>query len=64
MRDHFRDQPELFELTAEFCARYDAPAFRKEYDTLPLSFFEPMLRRVFSQPRNSMYVKKDAQAAA
>ncbi|MCO4862626.1 HD phosphohydrolase [Cupriavidus phytorum] len=64
LRDQYRDQPELFERTAEFCARYDAPAFRKDYDTLPLSFFEPMLRRVFSQPRHSMYVKKDAQATA
>jgi predicted HD phosphohydrolase len=64
MRDQFHDQPELFERTAEFCAKYDGPAFRKDYDTLPLSFFEPMLRRVFSQPRNSMYVKKDAQAVA
>jgi predicted HD phosphohydrolase len=48
MRDQFRDQPGLFERTAEFCAKYDAPAFDKDYDTLPLSFFEPMVRRVFA----------------
>ncbi|WP_444633170.1 HD domain-containing protein [Cupriavidus oxalaticus] len=64
MREQFRDQPQLFDLTAEFCEKYDAPAFKKDFETLPLSFFEPMLRRVFSQSRNSMYVKKDAQAAA
>jgi len=57
IRDQFRDQPELFERTAEFCAKYDAPAFDGDYDTLPLSFFEPMVRRLFSEPRRSMYGK-------
>jgi len=57
MRDQFRNQPELFERTEEFCAKYDAPAFNKDYDTLPLSFFEPMVRRAFKQPRHSMYDK-------
>lgn len=49
-RDAYRDHP-CFELTAEFCERYDAPSFDKDYDTLPLSFFEPMLRRVLAQPK-------------
>jgi predicted HD phosphohydrolase len=57
MREQFRDQPELFERTAEFCEKYDAPAFDKDYDTLSLSFFEPMVRRVFAKPRHSMYDK-------
>jgi predicted HD phosphohydrolase len=57
MRDQFRDQPELFERTAEFCAKYDASAFNKDYDTLPLSFFEPMVQRVFAKPRHSIYDK-------
>jgi predicted HD phosphohydrolase len=57
MRDQFRDQPELFDRTAEFCDKYDAPAFNKDYDTLPLSFFEPMVRRVFAKPRQSVYDK-------
>ncbi|MEA3099328.1 metal-dependent phosphohydrolase, partial [Caballeronia mineralivorans] len=55
MREQFRNQPELFERTAEFCEKYDAPAFDKNYDTLPLSFFDPMVRRVFSKPSHSMY---------
>lgn len=58
LREHFRDQPELFERTAEFCEKYDAAAFMTDYDNLPLSFFEPMVRRVLSRPKNSMYVKK------
>ena len=48
----------LFERTAEFCAKYDAAAFMTDYDTLPLSFFEPMVRRVLAKPRNSIYVKE------
>lgn len=49
-RDRFKDDP-LYERTAEFCAKYDAPAFDPDYRSLPLDFFEPMLRRVLSAPR-------------
>lgn len=38
LREQVRDQPELFDLTAEFCVKYDAPAVKKDYDTLPVSF--------------------------
>jgi predicted HD phosphohydrolase len=55
LRDRYRDQPALFERTAEFCRKYDAAAFMTDYDTLPLSFFEPMLRRVMAEPRYSVY---------
>jgi predicted HD phosphohydrolase len=54
LREQFRGHP-CFERTAEFCARYDGPAFDSGYDTPPLSFFEPMLRRVFAQPKRSIY---------
>lgn len=54
MREIFRDSP-WFAQTEEFCARYDGPAFDGEAEFLPLGFFEPMLRRVFAQPRNSIY---------
>jgi predicted HD phosphohydrolase len=39
---------------AEFCAKYDGPAFDSAYDSAPLSFFEPMLRRVMAQPLGGM----------
>ena len=58
LREQYRSQPELFERTAEFCAKYDAAAFMPDYDNLPLSFFEPMVRRVLAKPRNSIYVKE------
>ena len=54
MREQFRNHP-CFERTEEFCARYDGPAFDRNAETLPLQFFEPMLRRVLGQPRNSIY---------
>jgi predicted HD phosphohydrolase len=64
LRDQFKDHP-LYQRTAEFCAKYDATAFDPDYKSEPLSFFEPMLRRVFAKPRQSIYkaVGKDADAA-
>lgn len=54
LREQFKDHPQ-FHATAEFCAKYDAAAFDPAYDTLPLSFFEPMMERLFAQPKNSIY---------
>ncbi|SEA44871.1 HD domain-containing protein [Microbulbifer marinus] len=53
-REQFRDHPH-YARTIEFVSKYDAPAFDKDAETLPLEFFEPMLRRVFAQPRKSLY---------
>lgn len=55
LREQFRGHP-WFARTEEFCAKYDGPAFDPKAETLPLSFFEPMVRRVLSQPRKSLYV--------
>jgi predicted HD phosphohydrolase len=54
LREPFRGDPN-FERTVEFCAKYDAPAFDPMFPTKPLAFFEPMLRRVFAEPKRSMY---------
>jgi predicted HD phosphohydrolase len=54
MREAFRGHPH-FARTEEFCARYDAPAFDARGETRPLAFFEPMVRRVLAQPRQSLY---------
>lgn len=54
LRERYRDSPH-FARTEAFCARYDSPAFDRAAETLPLAFFEPMLRRVMAQPKNSMY---------
>ncbi|MDC8785661.1 HD domain-containing protein [Roseateles koreensis] len=60
MRDQFKAHP-AYERTAEFCALYDNPAFDPKGETLPLSEFEPMLRRVLAQPRQSLYKAALAQ---
>lgn len=49
-REQFIDHPH-FQHTAEFCEQYDAPSFDALYDTLPLSFFEPLVRRVMIAPK-------------
>jgi predicted HD phosphohydrolase len=55
LRERFRGHPS-FTHTEEFCARYDGPAFDPRGETLPLEFFEPMVRRVFTAPKRSLYM--------
>ena len=51
--------------TGEVLAAYSNPAFDPKGETLPISEFEPMLRRLMAQPRNSVYkaALKTPQAA-
>ncbi|RQO60485.1 phosphohydrolase [Paucibacter sp. KBW04] len=67
MRDQFKDHP-AYARTAEFCALYDNPAFDPQGETLPIEAFEPMLRRVLAQPKQSLYkaamTKKQAETQA
>jgi len=62
MRDQYKDHPQ-YRQTVEFCALYDAPAFDPKAETLPLEFFEPMLRRVFAKPRRSIYQRASGEMA-
>ena len=39
----------FFEDCAEFCERWDQASFDPGYDSLPLSFFEPMVHKVFAR---------------
>ena len=55
MRDGLRGHPHFAD-TAHFCEAYDQAAFDKNYDSAPLDFFEPMVRRVFAAPKRSIYV--------
>ncbi|MES2067146.1 MAG: HD domain-containing protein [Pseudomonadota bacterium] len=56
MRESYRSHPH-FEACAEFCEKYDQAAFDPNYDSAPLSFFEPMVGRVFARPITSIYAK-------
>ena len=62
MRDMFHGNPH-YERTAEFIALYDNPAFDPAKEILPMSEFEPMLRRLLSQPKRSVYQKAMDKAA-
>lgn len=53
VRERFRGHPH-FEACADFCRLYDQTAFDPAYDSAPLDFFEPILRRALARPLNSM----------
>src|SRR5262245_22990055 len=43
-----------YELACRFTDDWDQTSFDPEYDTLPLSTFEPLIDRVFQQPKRSL----------
>ena len=58
LREAFRGH-EHFAEAARFCELYDQAAFDPDYDSAPLDFFEPMVRRLFAAPKHSLYVGND-----
>jgi predicted HD phosphohydrolase len=46
----FKDSP-WYQDAIDFCHNYDQNCFDPDYDSEPLEFFEPILRRVLSKPR-------------
>lgn len=53
-RDAFKDHP-YYQACADFCELYDQNSFDKDYDSEPMSTFVPMIERVLSRPRKSLY---------
>ena len=49
-REMFKDNP-WYQDAIDFCHNYDQNCFDPDYDSEPLEFFDPILQRVFSQPR-------------
>ena len=47
-REQYRDHP-YYQACVDFCEKWDQKAFDPDYDTLPLSHFEPMVRRLFAR---------------
>ncbi len=47
-RDRHRDNPH-YQACVDFCERWDQVAFDPAYQSLPLEFFEPMVRRIFAR---------------
>jgi len=57
-REAYRGHP-LFGECAAFCARYDQNSFDPGYDTLPLAHFDPIVRKMFAAPKQSIYVNPE-----
>jgi predicted HD phosphohydrolase len=49
-RDMYREHA-WYQAAVDFCHNYDQNCFDPEYNSEPLAFFEPILRRVMSKPR-------------
>ena len=56
LRNHFQGHPH-YERTRLFCEKYDGPAFDAGLEAMPLTAFEPMVRRLFATPKRSIYLK-------
>src|SRR5262249_21419386 len=54
-----RNAREAYRGHPAFGALYDQNSFDPGYDTLPLTHFEPMVRKVFAAPRRSLYVSPE-----
>ncbi|GAA4047728.1 HD domain-containing protein [Parerythrobacter jejuensis] len=63
LRDKFENHPH-YQACADFCEKYDQAAFDPDYDSEPLEFFEPIVRRVMERPLASMYAKAMEDEAA
>ncbi len=59
-RDRFMGHPH-YQACADFCAAWDQCSFDPGYDSEPLAFFEPMVRRIFAREPK---FESDVQPAA
>jgi predicted HD phosphohydrolase len=57
MRDGLRGHPH-FEACARFCEVYDQTSFDPAFESMPLDAFVPIVGRVFSNVKNSIYLRK------
>jgi predicted HD phosphohydrolase len=57
LRDQYRGHAH-YAACARFCEVYDQTSFDPRFQSMPLDAFAPMVGRVFSRVRNSMYLRK------
>ena len=57
-RDRHRDHP-AFDMTARFTGDYDQMAFDPAYETRPIEYFEPLVRRIFAREPWGAHTKED-----
>ena len=53
-RDRYRDHP-WYQDAVDFCHRWDQSSVDPDYESLPLEFFEPMVRRIFAREPFSLW---------
>lgn len=61
LRDQFLGH-DYYDHCEEFCRKYDQEAFDPAYESEPLEFFIPMMEKVFSSPKNSIYLRQEQAA--
>ena len=59
MRDQFRGSPH-YDRTDAFIEKYDNRAFDADKPKLSVDIFVPLVKAVFAEPKNSMYLPKSA----
>ena len=57
-RERWRGHP-WFDKCEQFCRDWDQMSFDPDYETKPLSYFEPMLREIFSRPAFDKVILKE-----
>ena len=56
-RDKYKEH-KYYKDTINFCENYDQNSFDPNYKSLPLEFFKPMVKRIFSRKPYSLNTKK------
>jgi len=54
LRNQYKDET-WYEKAEEFTDKWDQAAFDPNYESMSLDDFEPMVHRVLSKPKNSIY---------
>ena len=52
-RDQYKDH-KYYQDTVDFCEKYDQKSFDPKYESLPLEFFKPMVKKIFSRKPYSL----------
>ena len=52
-RDEYKDH-KYYQATIDFCEKYDQSSFDPNYKSLPLEFFKPMVKKIFSRKPYSL----------
>ena len=51
-RERYKDHP-FYQDCVGFCEKWDQTSFDPDYPTLPLEYFEPMVRKVLTAPKHT-----------